>query len=373
MIIKNAARIGAGLLWVSLMAACSGIVDTDEVLPLELSAVIPSGPPEAVASRVILISVDGLRPDAIDVLGKEGAPTFNRLRREGATTDNARTDYDFTITLPNHTSQLTGRGVSGAAGHGWVNNGDPEPGQTLHTNNGRYVSSVFDVVHEAGLRTVLFAGKSKFSLFEASYGRDDAVYRVNARLNAPSLDRFHFDGESNSLVDAFIEDLTTTGFGFGFLHFPDPDGHGHRSGWDLTVGSPYLESIRYVDQLIGRLMSSIESDRDLRADVAIILTSDHGGHEFHHGDATMFVNYRIPFYVWGAGVAAGADLYEINRSTRAEPGTSRPGYGAPLQPIRNGDAANLALRMMGLQSVPGSTINPESAPLQVKAVAGPSL
>jgi hypothetical protein len=88
----------------------------------------------------------------------------------------------------------------------------------------------------------------------------------------------------------------------------------------------------------------------------VIVAADHGGTGTGHGDATLEANYTIPFLVWGDGVQAGADLYALNAATRLHPGSGRPSYTAAIQPIRNGDGANLALAALGLPPVPGSSV-----------------
>jgi hypothetical protein len=56
-------------------------------------------------------------------------------------------------------------------------------------------------------------------------------------------------------------------------------------------------------------------------------------------------------------VPAGGDLYAMNRTNRTAPGPKdNPPYTGK-QPIRNGDAPNLALSLLGLGPIPGSTIN----------------
>ena len=99
-----------------------------------------------------------MRPDAIIALGPEKAPNLHRLITGGASTMNARTDADMTVTLPNHTAMVTGRGVKGDAGHGWTSNATPRIGQMLHRNRKAYLRSMFGVAHDRGLRTALFHG-----------------------------------------------------------------------------------------------------------------------------------------------------------------------------------------------------------------------
>lgn len=308
-------------------------------LPLLLAALLLL--PFAAAQQVrhvILVSVDGLRADAVARIGPERLPTLHRLRSEGAWTDRARTDAGFTVTLPNHVAMLTGRPTFGTAGHAWSGNGTPGPSETIHRRKGERVESVLDAVHDAGLATGVFAGKEKFVLFEQSYGEQ--------------LDAYWFESDTPALVDAFLAAFAERRFAFVLLHLRDPDGAGHAAGFD-PEGATYADAVALVDRQLGRVLAAIEADPELRASTALILTSDHGGTALSHGRADDPANFAIPFYVWGAGVAAG-DLYALN-PTRADPGEERPDVRADPPPIRNGDAANLALTLLGLPTLEGST------------------
>ncbi|MBT8444320.1 MAG: alkaline phosphatase family protein [Gammaproteobacteria bacterium] len=294
---------------------------------------------------VVHISIDGLRPDAITTLGPGSAPNFYRLRTEGAFTDNARTDVNYTRTLPNHTSQLTGRGVNGVSGHNYTSNVMPPTSLTIHNNKGEYVNSVFNVAHDNGLSTGLYASKDKFVIFDQSYDQQ--------------IDSYRYDANTGVLLNDYLTAMTSTPFQYSMLHLRDPDSTGHAATWNLTPGSSYLNSVAAIDDALGDVLNTIESDTTLFGSTAIILTSDHGGQlgTYTHDPAVDSENYTIPFYVWGAGITAGMDLYLLNLFSRTDPGATQPAYTDPNQPIRNGDAANLALDLLGLGPVPGSTIN----------------
>ena len=332
------------------------------VLPLVMLLTLPV----SAAERVILISVDGLRSDAITTLGEEALPNFYRMRSEGAFTDNARTDYDFTVTLPNHTCMVTGRPVNGPDGHNWSANGKPK--QTLHDNKGAYVSGMFDVAHDAGLATALFASKGKFSLFDDSYneinGAENAHGRDKIDLYYSEMSGSGDDATAQPTVDKLIAASAEQPYDLIMLHMLDPDAVGHHSNW---MSEGYLNSVKRVDGMVGQVIEFVENDPKYAGKTTIILTADHGGFEGSHGKNDLPEDYTIPFYVWGEDVPAAADLYEINQSTRQNPGKSRPDDTGP-QPIRNGDTGNLALSLLGLPPIPGSTINADQS-LKVSADA----
>lgn len=287
-------------------------------------------------TRVLAISIDGFNPRALRTLGRERTPNLHRLLRQGAGTRNARTQVEQTVTLPNHTSMVTGRRIDADHnGHGVTWN-EEIAGTTVQEAAGEEVTSVFEAVHDAGGGTALFATKEKFALFDRSWPDDIGKVRIDV----------NHDG---AIVRAARRDLVNRTRSFTFLHLGLPDAVGHASGW---MSNAYLDAIERVDGLVGKLLRTIDDNASLSSAV-VVLTADHGGvpGTTSHGDPTRLANYRVPFVIWGAGVDRG-DLYEMN-PTYADPGRRRVRFSGE-QPVRNGDLANLSLDLLGLPALDDS-------------------
>jgi hypothetical protein len=304
-------------------------------------------------AHVIHISVDGLRPSAIVTLGPRKLPHFYRLRVEGTFTDNGRTDYDYTVTLPDHACELTSRAVLGPNGHGLTYNSDD--GRTLEQVHGSYVAGVFDVIHDHGFNTGMYVSKEKFALFRRSWDADNgAPDTIGSDNGRDKIDLYDFDPNTMTLMDSLIFHMRTSPHKYAFIHLTDLDTVGHAYGWESPE---YYAALVGIDGLLGALFNLMDTDPDLAASTAIVLTADHGGTGTDHSDATVPADYTIPLYVWGRGIPAGADLYALNEMSRLDPADGRPTYDVAPQPVRNGEAADLSLELLGLESVPGSTID----------------
>lgn len=394
-------RIALSVLLLNTAAQFFSVAQSDairnrEVRTSEAEVAPPDVVPPGIYS-VILISVDGLRPDAITVHGPKNVPAFFRLRREGAFTDNARTAVDYTNTLPNHVGMVTSRLVSGPAGHGWTWNKDPLIGANLHRNKGEYLESVFSVAHDHGLRTALYASKSKFSLFDLSYdeknGRPDLIGEDNGRKK---IDVFIQATLSETVIDDLEDAMKADTFDFLMVHIRTPDTAGHGFTWTTSRPSFYMDSVKKADELLEDILEQVEKSPAWKGRTYIVLTSDHGGLSGAKEHEAYFEreNFTIPFYVWGPGIPAGADLYDLNATSRKNPGVLNPsgdptlalpidlpaGPALPevapsadfrlpshirmpelsltdLPPIRNADAGNLCLSLLGVPPIPGSTVN----------------
>jgi arylsulfatase A-like enzyme len=338
------ARVTSSRSWGSRLAVVSvGLALTATLAPASTSvsdAAAPSSDQTTArvnGRQVLAISLDGFNVNVLDKIGRAGTPNLHRLFRTGASTKNARTQIEMTVTLPNHTSQVTGRPIDIVNdGHGVTWN-THLPGRTIQTHGAGDIESIFTSVHDAGRTTALFATEEKFSLWKRSWR--DSVNRATIVQ----------DGD-HAVTVAARRDLLTRNRGLTFLHLGAMDEAGHAHGW---MSRRYQRAARLVDAQLGILLKAIREHKRLH-DVRIVLTADHGGRAGakEHSIVTDYANYRVPFLIWGPGVDAG-DLYAMN-PTYADPGTGRPDSFTGTQPIRNGDLANVVADLLGLTSVPGS-------------------
>jgi len=318
-----------GLLFAPVLATASSPATAD------LGGPGPDAAPSI--TRVVAISLDGLNPRALALLGRRDTPVLHRMMRRGASTLNARTEREMTMTLPNHTGMVTGRRIEATTGgHGVTWNDERRSPPTVQAAAGHPVSSVFNVVHDAGLSTALFASKAKFSLWTRSWPE-----AIDTSLIIEEQD--------GAVLRAARADLATTSRHLTFVHLAGPDTAGHESGF-LSRG--YLRAVHAADRRVGRILDTIR-DSGVADETMVVLTSDHGGAPPDHYDPARQANFRVPFLVVGPDVPAGADLYDLNPRYR-DPRDRRTSYAAGRQPIRNGDLANLVTDVLGLGAVADS-------------------
>lgn len=330
--------------------------------------------------HVIAISVDGLRGDFLRTFLETAPPEFPnfvRLRDTSACTFSARCDFNYSLTIPDHLCMVTGRPVQAPEGlpsnipHGITSNG-PGPAETAHNsglNAGVYKASIFDVAHDRGLSTALYLTKDRLAICGRSWDATNGAMDVTGIDNGrDKVDYFQLieglDDPSATAqqTDHFVASITEgTLRNFTFFHIVEPDYAGHyASGWVSTPGSTYWNSVRVVDGFLGRIFDALASNPSLAQRVAVLLTSDHGGGGTlnNHLEAHKPENYTVPFFLNAPGVPAGSDVYALFEN-RVDPGTTRPPDVNAVQPMRNGDIANVSAALLGLPSVPGSFFKPE--------------
>lgn len=327
---------------------------TDHPVILATANIPPAAVEQSEINRVLVLEVEGLRSGAVRRAGEEGAPNLFRLMGEGASTLNARTEVERTTLLPNVVGMLTGRRVTAAqGGHGISTNNDN--GGTVESAAGRYTSSVYDLVHNFGLSTALLSSNPKTALVARSwdsshggadpYGLDNGTAKISRSIQT---------ADDHQLVERLVGMLTHSPKTFTLAQISLLADSGRRDGW---MRPEYFTTLTEVDSMIGQVLDSIDSDPALKDHALVLLTASGGGRGHDNQDASHRANFTIPFIAWGPGVVAGADLYAINPAY-IDPGTAQVGYHG-VQPIRNGDVANLVTAVLGLPALPGSILNAE--------------
>ena len=226
--------------------------------------------PRILAERVLVISVDGLRADVVDPFQM---PNTYALMQSGAYAISARTIYPSS-TLPSHSSMLTGM-CPDKTGVDW-NDYIPENGFA----NG---PSIFEIAHNAGLRTVMVVGKEKLR-----------------QITPPeNTDVFAYVNDRDSVVAERAADIIRQGFDVMFVHLPLVDGLGHEYGW---LSPNYLMGTYRVDEAIGVLLTALD-EAGIRQGTLIIVTADHGGHDTTHG-TNLPEDLQVPWVITGPSIVS---------------------------------------------------------------------
>lgn len=229
--------------------------------------------------HVLVISVDGLRPD---LLMLADVPHIRGLCRSGSYTFWATTT-EVAVTLPSHVSMMTGV-VPDRHGVWW--------NYELYSDYMRYpaVPTLFELAKHAGLTTAMAAAKSKFNTLSKP-GTVDGLYLPDGYANSEEVAK-----QAARLIDAHRPDVM-------LVHFADVDAAGHGGGWG-SAGQ--LDALAGVDRAIGSVMAALRR-RGMLGSTAIILTADHGGAGWGHGRGEL-TSRTIPWIISGPGIRRGYDL-----------------------------------------------------------------
>jgi arylsulfatase A-like enzyme len=221
------------------------------------------------AHHVLIISEDGLRPDALRSLHLHW---HELLRHRGSSAETALTIRQAS-TLPAHASMLSG--VHPAV-HGLTwNNWQPRRGYIK-------APTIFTTAMEAGLSTAFFTGKHK----------------LRHIVPAGSVDMYSRPGYyCKKVAEEAASYLVTEKPALAFVHFSDADELGHSKGW-MSQGQ--MNAIAHTDQCLGILYEALDRS-GLLADTLIIVSADHGGHNKTHSGARR-IDREIPWIACGPGV-----------------------------------------------------------------------
>ena len=238
--------------------------------------------------RVIVLGLDGMRPDAI-----EGAktPNLHQLIYDGTSTMKARSLYP-TSSGANWASMLLGCGPDqhGVDRNDWkLENREITP---VFEKKSGYSVSIFDVLEKNNPKLRTSAVLEWFPI--ANYF--DTIV-PDTVIDAKSLEET-VDG----IIDEFINKKAD--FVFSQIDFMDHAGH------SLGFGSEeYRKKAEVLDKEIGRLIKALKTN-GLYSDIYIIALADHGGIGFSHGGKSM-EEYIIPFIIKGPGIAKGQSTDEV--------------------------------------------------------------
>jgi predicted AlkP superfamily pyrophosphatase or phosphodiesterase len=243
-----------------------------------------------------------MRPDALQ---QAHTPFMDELIATGASTLTARTVMP-SITLPCITSLF-------------MSAPPQEHGVTSNIWNPDNVGTgLMDVVGRAGGKAASFYNWEQLRDLSRPGALHTGIYLNNCHEPEGAGDA--------ELAQVAVEALKDKSVDFAFIYLGYTDVAGHDHGW---MTDPYLQAIENADICIRRVVDGLRNGST--EDCLVVITSDHGGHETHHG-TDMDVDMTTPIILHG--------------DPAITPGTTLTG------PISIIDIAPTITRWLGLQAPP---------------------
>jgi len=227
--------------------------------------------------KVILISIDGTRADAIK---KSGNPFVDYLMKNGTYCLNEKTVFP-SVTLPCHYSMT--HSVPPER-HGMTVNYYMPPV--------RPVAGIFEVVNSFGGKVAMC---SNF-VFLRDLASPEAVHV------AYFLKMAYYEEEDVKVYEKAIEFLETETPDIMFVHMVDTDHYGHNHGF---MSDKYLQRLNIALSFAQKIYEKAKDE------YTVIITSDHGGHDRIHGTEVK-EDMFVPFFMIGEGVAKGKEIKDMS-------------------------------------------------------------
>lgn len=227
-------------------------------------------------SRVVVVSIDGLRGDAVKAM-----PGLSALESRAAWTDSMQTVVP-SLTVPGHLSMFTGRDVTTMGVT--TNTLTQSDGLSLAING---ATTMFQWVKDAGGHTTALAASSLIPASDLASAKSffgiDSIESVSADLGTLRADAIAAATAANAPTLLFV-------------HIPTVDFAGHDFGWlrtDTTasdggdvLGARYLDAARGADSVVSAIWLALQPAIE-NGDVALVITADHGGGHGEHCVADM--------------------------------------------------------------------------------------
>jgi predicted AlkP superfamily pyrophosphatase or phosphodiesterase len=225
--------------------------------------------------RVVLVLVDGMRPDGLELAN---TPAMEKIMRHGTYTLHARTTFP-SVTLPCHASLFLSVPPErhGILTNTWVSQVRPVP-------------NLFDVLNHAGKIAASFYNWEE--LRDLSSPGSLAVSLMLRNLESP------IDQADWELTQVALQWLTNHDFHFAFIYLGKTDIVGHEDGW---MSAPYLSALNEADKCIASVIEALPDDTHY------IVMADHGGHGRTHG-TQLEEDMYIPVLTLGPDIKMGEKL-----------------------------------------------------------------